>query len=328
MSELEKELLVKQGHVDKIDEGDSEEISNDELINRANRIWMYVAIGLLVVLIVVLIFPPFGTGNSTVATVNGQEITKNDLYDEMVKSNGAQSLDDLINNVLVQQEATDKGIKVTQKELDNELVKVKAGFGSDEEFQAALEQSKYSLETLKAQMKHEILVRKLLSSKVEVTEDEIKSYYNENASSFDQPEQVKASHILVETKAEAEAILAQLQDGADFAKLAKEKSIDDVSAANGGDLGYFGRGDMVPEFEAAAFALKNKGDLSAIVETSYGFHIIKLVDHKAASSETLDQAREDIKTQLINDKISDAFSTWITEVRGKSKIKNTLSSSK
>jgi foldase protein PrsA len=170
----------------------------------------------------------------------------------------------------------------------------------------------------------QIRIRKLLEPKTTVTDDQIKQYFEQNKASFNTPEEVRASHILVKTKAEAEAILTQLKGGADFATLAKEKSIDPGSKDKGGDLDFFPRGVMEKPFEDAAFALKTKGELSPIIQTSNGYHIIKLTDRKEAHTATLDEEKAKIKDQLVTQQISELSQQWLADLKSKAKITNTL----
>ena len=134
---------------------------------------------------------------------------------------------------------------------------------------------------------------------------DVQRYYNDNIQQYQTPEQVRASHILLETagkndadvKKRAEEILKQVKSGADFAALAKKVSEDKGSAANGGDLDYFGRGRMVPEFEQAAFAMQ-PGQISDLVKSQFGYHIIKVVDKRAGSTRPLEEVRAQIQQQL------------------------------
>jgi peptidyl-prolyl cis-trans isomerase D len=151
--------------------------------------------------------------------------------------------------------------------------------------------------------------------KTTVTPDEIQSYYNQNIQQYQSPEQVRASHILLKTEGkdeaavrkQAEDVLKQVKAGGDFAALAKKYSEDEGSQANGGDLDYFGRGRMVPEFEQAAFTMQ-PGQLSDLVKTQYGFHIIKVVDKKPAVTRSLEEVRAQINDQLAHQKAQQAVS--------------------
>ncbi len=142
-------------------------------------------------------------------------------------------------------------------------------------------------------------------AKAVVPQADVQRYYDQNIEQFSTPEQVRASHILFKTegkneaevRAKAEAVLKEAQAGTDFAELAKKYSEDDANAKNGGDLDYFGRGRMVPEFEQAVFAMQ-PGQMSDLVKTQYGFHIIRLTDKKAATTRPLAEVQGQIQDQL------------------------------
>jgi peptidyl-prolyl cis-trans isomerase D len=144
-----------------------------------------------------------------------------------------------------------------------------------------------------------------MRAKVVVPPGDIDKEYNNNIEQYTTPEQVRASHILLKTegkddaavKARAEELLKQARGGADFAELAKKNSEDEASAKNGGDLDYFGKGRMVPEFDAAVFAMQ-PGQTSDLVKTQYGYHIIKLVDKKPATTRALAEVRQQLTDQL------------------------------
>jgi peptidyl-prolyl cis-trans isomerase D len=145
----------------------------------------------------------------------------------------------------------------------------------------------------------------VLRAKINLPQTEIERAYNNNMEQYTTPEQVRASHILLKTegkddaavKAKAEEVLKQARGGADFAELAKKYSEDEASAKNGGDLDYFGRGRMVPEFDQTVFAMQ-PGQISDLVKTQYGYHIIKLADKKTATTRSLQEVRQQIVDQL------------------------------
>lgn len=141
--------------------------------------------------------------------------------------------------------------------------------------------------------------------KTTVTPAEVQAHYTQNLQQFQTPEQVRATHILLKTEGkdeaavrkQAEDLAKQIKAGADIAELARKYSEDDASKANGGDLDYFGRGQMVPEFEKAAFGME-PGQVSDPVKTQYGFHIIKTIDRKPAATRTLEEVRGQLTEQL------------------------------
>jgi peptidyl-prolyl cis-trans isomerase D len=155
-----------------------------------------------------------------------------------------------------------------------------------------------------------------LRAKIAVPPGDVEKAYNTNIEQYTTPEQVRASHILLKTegkddaavKAKAEDLLKQVKAGKDFAELAKKNSEDEASAKNGGDLDYFGRGRMVAEFDQAAFAMQ-PGQISDLVKTQYGYHIIKVTDKKAATTRTLADVRSTINDQLANEQAQTQAST-------------------
>jgi peptidyl-prolyl cis-trans isomerase D len=165
-------------------------------------------------------------------------------------------------------------------------------------------------------IKYLLLDRDQARLKISVPPGDIQRYYNDNIQQFQTPEQVKASHILFKTEGkdeaavrkQAETVLQQAKNGGDFAALAKQYSEDDGSKANGGDVDYFGRGRMVPEFETAAFNMQ-PGQISDLVKSQFGFHIIKVIDKRPGSTRTLDEVRTQIQDQLSLQQADERIST-------------------
>ncbi|MFZ2349270.1 MAG: immunoglobulin domain-containing protein [Candidatus Bipolaricaulis anaerobius] len=157
-------------------------------------------------------------------------------------------------------------------------------------------------------------VQQAVVGPIELSEDELRAYFEEHKADYSTEEQIEASHILVATAEEAQAILDELARGADFAELARTRSTDTGSAAQGGALGWFGRGVMAPEFEEAAFALE-VGETSGIVQTDFGFHIIRVTDRRAASEpefeEVADRARADAERAIARER----FDAWLKAAR-------------
>jgi peptidyl-prolyl cis-trans isomerase C len=149
--------------------------------------------------------------------------------------------------------------------------------------------------------RQQVLVQALIHDKTAdaITDDKLKAEYEKQAKGMGGQDEVHARHILVKTEAEANAIYDQLKKGADFDKLAREKSEDKASGAKGGDLGYFTADRMVPDFSKAAFALK-KGEISKPVKTDFGWHIIKVEDRRKSTPPTFDQVKPQLKEQVGN----------------------------
>jgi peptidyl-prolyl cis-trans isomerase D len=165
-----------------------------------------------------------------------------------------------------------------------------------------------------------------IRARTTVSPTDVERYYNDNIQQFQTPEQIRASHILLKTEGkdevtvrkQAEDVLKQVKADGDFAELAKKYSEDEGSKTNGGDLDYFGRGRMVPEFENIAFAMQ-PGQISDLVKTQYGFHIIKVVDKKPATTRTLDEVRAQITDQLASQRAQQQAQTAARDLEGKLK---------
>jgi peptidyl-prolyl cis-trans isomerase C len=147
------------------------------------------------------------------------------------------------------------------------------------------------------------VVQKSVENDSGITDAKLKAHYDANKSNYKEGETITASHILVKTEPEAEALLEELKGGKDFAELAKEKSTG-PSAPQGGDLGSFGRGRMVPDFEQAAFALK-AGEVSQPVKTRFGWHVIKVTEHTEGKQQDFEQAKEEIRKALVTEYIQE-----------------------
>jgi len=237
----------------------------------------------------------------------------------------ADAFQQLVQLALTQAEADQRGIVVTdeevQQEFDLQYNEFLVGQGwTEEDLALYLVQQGQTVELFKENVKGYIYdqvlateVQRAVAGPLDITQEQLSEHFIENEAEYSLAEQIRASHILVETREEAEQILAELNDGADFSELASELSIDPGSGANGGDLNWFGRGAMVAPFEEAAFAL-TVGQLSDIVETDYGYHVILLTDRQDASvpelADVIDQVRTDLESKLIYDRAVE----WYTGV--------------
>ena len=177
---------------------------------------------------------------------------------------------------------------------------------TDQELSAHFEQQKNDYkQPEKRKIKYALVDIQSIRQRIQVTPDDVQRKYAENQQQYSTPEQVRASHILLKTegkddaavKKRAEELLAKAKGGADFAKLAAENTEEDAGKTRGGDLDFFGRGQMVPEFENVAFALQ-PGQISDVVKTQFGYHIIKLTDKRAASTKPLEEVRPQIEEQI------------------------------
>lgn len=264
--------------------------------------------------------------------------TNNRPTDEQLQEIREGILDDLIEYRMLLDESAKQGIKVTQQEVDVQLTEVKQTFVNEAGFVAALGEAGVTEKEFTQTLKDSLTIQKLLESKVadrvKVTDAEVKTFYDENPRFFQQSESVRASHILIQVepnattiekdkkKKEIEEVLQALKNGADFGEMAMKYSAD-PSKVMGGDLGYFTKGRMVKPFEDAAFALK-PGELSGIVETQFGYHIIQMVDYQPARIIPFDdEIKKTIADNLSLQKQQEAAGKYIEDLYKKTKITKT-----
>jgi len=233
-----------------------------------------------------------------------------------------QLLDELIFNEICLQRAKEMGIEITQEELMEELNALEALYGGKDQFQVVLEEQNMTQDKFKEELYSQLIIQKLkdeITQNVAVSEDEIKKYYEENRDEFKKPDEIRARHILVNSREEAEEILKKAKNGEDFAQLAKKYS-QGPSKDRGGDLGYFTRGAMVPEFEETAFNME-VGEISDVVKTQFGYHIIKVEDKRTYSLPDFEEVKDYIKAKLLKDKKEELFQNKLEEWKQLSRIK-------
>lgn len=235
-----------------------------------------------------------GSNDEAVINYKGGEVNKADVQEEAYEKAGAQIAFQQTMNKLLEKKY---GKEVTDKEVEAEVKKTKDQFPDKEQFNSTLKSAGIQNEKeFEKVLRTQMLLTEAKSAKSKVTDKEIQER-------FDQEKvEVKASHILVAKESEAKDIKKQLDEGADFAKLAKEKSTDTGSGAKGGDLGYFTKGKMVKEFEDYAFKDGVEGKISDPIKTQFGYHIIKVVDRKEKKDFTLDKEKARIKKELATEK--------------------------
>lgn len=261
--------------------------------------------------------------SETVAKVEGEKITKDELYDVLVKAQGQEAVALLIEDKLVALEMKDQKISVSDKEVDAELASYIENSGGDDAFAAALQQSGMNEKQFRENITQFLSLQKLMEPRIDITDEEMKAFFEENKEAMAAPAEVQASHILVEDEAKAKEVAKKLKDGGDFAKLAKEYSTDEANKDKGGELGFFTADKMVPEFSEAAFAMK-PDEVSGPVKTSHGFHIIKVADKKEATEAVYDDNVDLIKDKLFDQKLETEYSVWMEEMQDKYKVENSL----
>ena len=258
-----------------------------------------------------------------VATVGEVEITETEFYDYLVSLYGRNALSTLIDNKLIEIEADKEDIKIESEKIEEEYQVYAETYGGEEALQSVLNQSGMTKQDLETEIETYLKLEELLKPRIEITDEELKTYFDENKESFNQEKEVQASHILVEDEETAKKVADKLADGEDFAEMAKEYSTDTASAENGGDLGFFAKGTMVEAFEEKAFAMK-VGTISEPVETEHGFHIIKVTDKKEAKEAVFEDHKDEVYEIIMNEKIQSEYGAWLSEMKEEYSIKNSL----
>lgn len=277
------------------------------------------------VLLVITLLPD---KDAKLATINGEDITKEDLFDTLVThySSSVQGiLDRLTSEKLLEQELAAKNITLTEADLDAEIAAFRMQYPSDEEFQSFLAYYGMDENSLRNELKMSTQQRLLLQDSITISDEQISEYFETNKASLGaHGEQVRASHILVAEEDLAKQIIDELNNGADFATLAAQYGTD-ATAQTGGDLGYFEHGQMIPEFSDVAFALEVNEVTQEPVATKHGFHVILKTDYRDAYEPVLDDFKDAIKVELINSEIYNTHSTYLADLESKATIQDHFS---
>jgi peptidyl-prolyl cis-trans isomerase C len=285
---------------------------------------------------------------AVVAKVNGEDVQKWEVEAALKQAEASAGpvpadkrdavlrsiLDELVTYHLLAQEARGRKMDVSDTDVDAEMLKIRQDFPTEEAYKQALLMQGVSVEQLRDVTRRAMQARKIVdaevTSKIAVQDADVDTFYKQNIDRFKQGDTVHASHIYLKVlpdadpaeknqkRAAAAEILKQLRAGADFAKVARENS-NDATAANGGDLGFFAKGDMPPDFEKVAFALK-PGTMSGVVELQSGLHIIKVSERRGPRTAPLAEVRDNVKEFLLNGQRQTKLDQLVGEIKTKSKI--------
>ncbi|MBI1920439.1 MAG: peptidylprolyl isomerase [Geobacter sp.] len=260
--------------------------------------------------------------------------SQNPAMPEDAKELEKKAVDQLVTAEVLYQAGKKIEIKDLDKLVSEQIVKARERFPNPEDYKKALDSFGMTEKELETIARKDIVINKLLEKEltptVKVTDEDLKKFYDENKEKFKTGEMVKASHILVgvdekataeektKSKEKAEAILKRVKGGEDFAEVAMKESTC-PSGKQGGDLGSFGKGQMVPPFEKVAFSLK-PGEISDVVETQFGYHIIKLTEKREAGYMKIEDVKERLQEYLMNQKRSKAFGDFLEKLKKEAKI--------
>ena len=294
--------------------------------------------------------------SDAVARVNG-ELVGRDEFEGVVESNIAryeaqsgesfnaqqrpqlerQVLDGLITRTILEQEAEQLDISVGDERFSETLDQFKQQFPDEQGYQTALDQQGFTEEEFETELRRQMVIEELIRSQVydqvAVSEQEMRTFYDDNPQYFQQDDQVAARHIIFTTEGveeseraalqeELEEIRQEIEDGADFGEMAREHS-QGPSAPNGGDLGTFGRGQMVPEFEQAAFELE-VGELSQVIETQFGYHILQVTERVPAQTQSYEEAEERIRQFLTEEERNQGAQEYVADLRQESEVEELI----
>lgn len=245
-----------------------------------------------------------------------------------------QVIQKMVADELLFQEATKQGVKADSKKIETQMTSIKNRFQDETKYQEKLKEAGLTEEKLRNQIRRQVvigeLIKKEIAPQVNVTPQDAKKFYDENPEKFRKPERVRAQHILMKVakgdsedkKAEAREKLKKLQKrilaGEDFSNLAREHS-QGPSNVRGGDLGYFTKGQMVKPFEEVAFRLA-PNEVSDIVETQFGYHLIKVLDHQPQSASPYEAVEKKLISVLFNEQLQEKLEPYVLTLREKAKV--------
>ena len=235
--------------------------------------------------------------DKTIVTVNGEKITKGQLDNRLEGQAGKPTLQQMADTALVLQYGKSQNITVTDTELTDAVNTLMARFPAGQ-FDTILKNQGLTMDDVRNIERVQIIIKKAVDKQVNISDAQVSDFYNKNRQLYSTPEQVRARHILVKTKVEADSIEAQLRSGANFATLAQKFSIDPGSKTQGGELSWFGPTQMVKPFADVAFSLP-VGQISQPVQTAFGWHIIQVEEKRPAHTATLAEAAPKVRQMLL-----------------------------
>ena len=255
-----------------------------------------------------------------IATVNGQAISRS-TYDTKLEASqaGKGVLNQLIQSDLIDQYATENHIDPTSAQINDELNKLKARYPNGQ-FDAIVKQNGMSDADVRNILRQQLVLQQAVAKRIPpITSAQVAAFFKQNHAMLDKPEQVRARHILVPDLKTAQMVEAKLKAGGDFAALAKQYSADPASKDKGGELGFFGHGQMVQPFDAAAFSMP-VGKISAPVKSPFGYHIIQVEEKKPAIKATIGGSDAQIRQTLLQQAEQQQIQPFLQELRSKATI--------
>ena len=317
--------------------------------------WVRLAVGTILIptcVVTSAVAAEIQGGSTAVVIVNGfplyeadlgQEIGKilpenrsfhGKLSEEKISKIRSEAMQNLITVELQYQDAKSTGMKVSNADLSSEIDSLEKKFKSSKDFKATIGASGFNKQSFERFIERKLLSGRIRQIKVEdkldITDAKVSEYYTKNIDRYSKPEEFRASHILLkvdpsssaeqraDVRKRAEAILKRIKEGGNFADIAAQES-EDLSQIKGGDLGYFHKGQMMVEFDEA-LAKMSVGQVSDIVETLYGYHVIKLIERKAPRQIPLEEMKGKIRSDLMEKEKKRLLDQWMSSLKAKAVI--------
>ncbi len=256
-----------------------------------------------------------------IVRVNGTPIRQSEVLDRLWKRYGPQTVEEMVDELLMRQAAVASKISADEKEVDRRFARLQAQFGSRELLVSQLEQAGTTIAKVKEDLAEEIVRERLIvaSKGIKIDEAELKKAFDANADKLGKPESAHLRHILVKTEAEADDLAGKIKGGADFQTLARDKSMAASGKAAGGDYGFVSRGMLPPEIEEVAFSLK-PGELKTFAGPR-GWHILQVIAKKPGTAAVFAEVKDDLREMLLAEKIKEAAPSYLLDLRRKADVK-------
>ena len=256
-----------------------------------------------------------------IVRVNGTAIRQSEVLDRLWKRYGPQTVEEMVDELLMRQAAVASKVAADEKEVDRRFARLQAQFGSRDLLVSQLEQAGTTIAKVKEDLAEEIVRERLIvaSKGIKIDDAELKKAFDANADKLGKPESAHLRHILVKTEAEAKELAEKIKGGADFQTLARDKSMAASGKAAGGDYGFVSRGMLPPEIEEVAFSLK-PGELKTFAGPR-GWHILQVIAKKPGAAAVFAEVKDDLREMLLAEKIKEAAPSYLLELRRKADVK-------
>ncbi len=274
----------------------------------------------LLVLVSLIAAPARADADREIVKVNGTTIRQSEVMEKLWQRYGPETLDEMIDGLLLRQEAQRKNINAASAEVDRRLARLREQLPDPKALEAQLQQSGSSIDKLKQELSEQVELEKLVAGekKLSVRDDEIKEAFEKHKDELARPEGVHLRHIMVATEAEADDVIKHLKAGADFRELAREKSLAPTGKINGGDYGVVTRGLLPREIEDVAFAMK-PNELRKL-ESGKSWHVLQALERRPAQPAVYAKVKDDLRQALLEEKIKAVLPDYKRALRAKADI--------